>query len=87
MEKALNLIVPEAWSNDGTFDHNDEGRDDMPAPVKSAFIGNDLTIPISNGRLALGTWQGVWLCEHRNCGGFGGGGARNLVLTVQGSRV
>lgn len=86
METALNRIVPDAWSLDGTFDHNDEGADDMPAHVKSAFIGNDLTIPISGGRLALGTWQGVWLCEHRDGGGFGGAGARNLVLTVQGTK-
>lgn len=81
METALNSIVPEAWNND-RFEHTYEGDDDMPAHVKSGLIGSDLTIPISNGRLSLGTWQGVWLCEHRNYGG-----ARNLVLTVQGSRA
>ena len=51
----------------------------MPAHVKSSLIGNSLTIPISNGSLALGTWQGIYLCEHRNRAS-----SRSLVLTVQG---
>ena len=56
-----------------------EGPDDMPAHVKSSMIGNSLTIPISGGRLCLGTWQGIYLCEHRNRAG-----CRRLVVTIQG---
>ena len=74
-ETWLNHAVPEdfAWT------HTLEGSDDMPAHVKAALMGSALTLPISGGRLALGTWQGIYLCEHRDRGG-----ARELVLTLQG---
>ncbi|TFJ85158.1 hypothetical protein NSK_003581 [Nannochloropsis salina CCMP1776] len=84
MEKALNMLVPESWATDGLLDHVDEGPDDITGHVKSTIVGANLTIPVSNGRLALGNWQGIYLCEHRNAGGFGGGHARRLVITVQG---
>jgi secondary thiamine-phosphate synthase enzyme len=60
--------------------HTIEGPDDMPAHIKASLLGPSLTVPVSDGRLALGTWQGVYLCEHRNRGG-----ARSLVVTVVGS--
>ena len=77
METAANRICPE----DSPFIHTCEGPDDMPAHVKASLFGSSVSIPIRAGRLALGTWQGVYLCEHRNwgCG-------RNLVLTIQGQR-
>lgn len=70
--------VPEefAWT------HTLEGSDDMPAHVKSSLVGPDLTIPVTDGRLALGTWQGITLCEYRDRGG-----ARELVLTLSGTAV
>ena len=61
--------------------HRAEGADDMPAHVKSALLGSSLTLPVSDGRLALGTWQGVYLCEHRDAGG-----PRELVITLWGER-
>ncbi|SEW39122.1 secondary thiamine-phosphate synthase enzyme YjbQ [Chitinophaga arvensicola] len=75
-EMFFNKTVPE---NDPEYLHDDEGSDDMPAHLKAALLGNSVMIPIRNGRLALGTWQGVYLCEHRNYGG-----ARNLLLTAWG---
>jgi len=75
MEMMLNRIAPE----DAPYIHTMEGSDDMPAHVKSSLFGCSLNIPISNGKLALGTWQGIWLCEHRNSGG-----GRHLVITLQG---
>ncbi len=72
----FNKAVPE---NDPAYQHNDEGSDDMPAHIKAAMLGSSVTIPISNGRLALGIWQGIYLCEHRNRGG-----ARSLVVTAWG---
>jgi secondary thiamine-phosphate synthase enzyme len=75
-ETYFNKAVPE---NDPDYQHNDEGSDDMPAHLKAAMLGSSVTIPIRNGRPALGTWQGVYLCEHRNYGG-----RRNLVITVWG---
>jgi secondary thiamine-phosphate synthase enzyme len=59
--------------------HQDEGADDLPAHIKASLLGASLDIPITHGRLALGTWQGIWLCEHRDRGG-----SRRLVVTVQG---
>ncbi|KAI9190213.1 hypothetical protein H9P43_001646 [Blastocladiella emersonii ATCC 22665] len=76
MEMMLNRIVPE----DAPYVHTDEGPDDMPGHVKSSLMGASLTIPISNGRLALETWQGIWLCEHRDRGG-----SRKVVVTLQGA--
>ena len=61
------------------FAHTLEGPDDMPAHIKSSLTGSSLTIPVSGGRLALGTWQGIYLCEHRD-----GGGSRRLVVTAFG---
>jgi secondary thiamine-phosphate synthase enzyme len=71
--------VPERASY---WTHTLEGPDDMPAHVKAALIGPSLEIPIAEGRLALGTWQGIYLCEHRNRGG-----SRTLVATAWGSRT
>lgn len=75
METAANLICPESMP----FVHTCEGPDDMPAHVKASFFGAALTIPITQGRLALGTWQGIYLCEHRNHGG-----SRRIVATYSG---
>ena len=76
-ETYFNAAVPEGapyWT------HTLEGADDMPAHIKAALLGPTLTLPISRGRLALGTWQGIYLCEHRNRGG-----SRSVVATVCGS--
>jgi secondary thiamine-phosphate synthase enzyme len=59
--------------------HRTEGPDDMPAHVKSSLLGSSVTVPVRDGRLALGTWQGIYLCEHRDAGG-----PRSLVLTAWG---
>jgi secondary thiamine-phosphate synthase enzyme len=61
METALNKLVPAEWNRDGTFRHTTEGDDDMPGHVKSSLMGASLNIPIRHGRLALGTWQGIYL--------------------------
>jgi secondary thiamine-phosphate synthase enzyme len=61
MEVALNKIVPAEWNRDGSFRHTMEGDDDMPGHVKSSLMGVSLTVPIRQGRLALGTWQGIYL--------------------------
>lgn len=75
-ETYFNKAVPE---NDPQYVHNDEGPDDMPAHLKAALLGSSVTFPIRNGRPALGTWQGIYLCEHRNYGG-----SRSLVVTAWG---
>ena len=75
LETSFCAIAPE----DFPHRHTCEGPDDMPAHVKSSLLGNSLTVPIHAGRLCLGTWQGIYLCEHRNRGG-----GRRLVLTIQG---
>jgi len=75
-EMYFNKAVPE---NDPDYLHDDEGSDDMPAHLKAAMLGTSVMIPIRNGRLALGMWQGIYLCEHRNYGG-----PRNLMLTAWG---
>lgn len=74
MEKILNHIVPE---NQPYFEHTLEGLDDMPAHAKSSLFGVSITIPITDGRLNLGTWQGIYLCEFRDYGG-----ARRIVATI-----
>ena len=76
MRKYFNEIVPE---NKKYFDHTLEGADDMPAHIKTSLLGNSLTLPITNGKLNLGTWQGIYLCEHRNFGG-----SRRLLVTING---
>jgi len=73
-ETIMNSIVPEGMPE---YTHTYEGDDDMPAHVKSSLMGPSLTIPITNGRLALGTWQGIYLCEFRNWGG-----SRKITITV-----
>lgn len=75
-EMFFNKAVPE---NDPDYEHDYEGSDDMPAHLKSALLGSSVTVPIRNGRLALGTWQGIYLCEHRNHGG-----QRKFVITAWG---
>jgi secondary thiamine-phosphate synthase enzyme len=74
----------ESWfdhevSQDAPWTHTDEGADDMPAHVKAVLIGPSVTLPIGGGRLRLGTWQGIYLCEHRDAGG-----PRTLVATIHG---
>jgi secondary thiamine-phosphate synthase enzyme len=73
-ESFMSMMVPE---NQSYFRHTLEGADDMPAHIKSALFGTSLTIPVTGGRLNLGTWQGIYLCEFRRRGG-----RRRLVLTV-----
>ena len=73
-ESFMNKMIPE---NDPAYTHEDEGSDDMPAHLKSSVIGSELTIPVTRGRLNLGIWQGIYLCEFRNYGG-----SRSMVLTV-----
>lgn len=75
-EMFFNKTVKE---NDPDYEHDYEGSDDMPAHLKSAILGSSVTIPVRNGRLALGTWQGIYLCEHRNRGG-----QRRLIITAWG---
>ena len=75
-ESYFNAAVPE---DAGYWTHTLEGADDMPAHIKASLLGPSLTLPISGGRLALGTWQGIYLCEHRNRGG-----SRSVVATVWG---
>ena len=75
-EMYFNKIVPE---NDPGYLHDDEGSDDMPAHLKAALLGSSIMIPVTEGKLALGTWQGIYLCEHRNFGQ-----KRNLVITIWG---
>lgn len=75
-EMYFSKAVPE---NDPQYLHDDEGPDDMPAHLKAAILGSSVMIPIRNGRLALGIWQGIYLCEHRNYGG-----ERSLMITVWG---
>ncbi len=76
MEAHFNHFVPE---NQPYYEHTLEGPDDMPAHIKSSTLGCSLTIPISDSRLALGTWQGIYLGEHRNHAG-----SRHIVVTMQG---
>ena len=79
LELSLNDIVPEDKSY---YTHILEGPDDMPAHIKHSLIGSSLSIPISEGKLLLGTWQGIYLCEHRNSVK-----ERNLVITIIGDSV
>jgi len=75
-EMYFDKAVPE---NDPDYEHDYEGSDDMPAHLKAALLGASVTIPVRNGKLALGTWQGIYLCEHRNHGG-----QRKIVVTAWG---
>lgn len=75
-ESHFNKLAPE---NAPYYRHNSEGADDMPAHLKSSILGSSVSIPVTNGDLNLGTWQGIYLCEHRNYGG-----RRKIVATVSG---
>ncbi len=77
MEAFFDRLVPEQTPY---FTHTYEGLDDMPAHIKAVLLGSSLTVPITGGRLNLGTWQGIYLCEHRQRGG-----ARQLILTLMGA--
>jgi secondary thiamine-phosphate synthase enzyme len=79
LEVSFNQLAPE---NATHYTHVFEGSDDMPAHIKTVLIGTDLTLPIGDGRLLLGVWQGLYLCEHRNQAG-----RRELVVTLQGEGV
>lgn len=76
MEKHFNKMVPE---DAPYYDHNTEGSDDMPAHIKSVILGSSVSVPVKDGDFNLGTWQGVYLCEHRNRGGN-----RRIVVTIIG---
>ena len=77
-ESFFNHLVPEKQNY---FTHTYEGSDDMPAHLKASILGSSIIIPISNGSLRLGTWQGIYLCEHRKHAS-----ARNVVLTIHGEK-
>ena len=74
METYFNKIVPESATY---FQHTLEGTDDMTSHIKASILGNSVTVPVSQGSFNLGTWQGIYLCEHRNHGG-----AREIVITI-----
>ena len=78
-EKHFNKLVPE---HEPYYEHTTEGSDDIPAHLKSSILGSNVSIPVTNGRLNLGMWQGIYFCEHRN-----DGGARELVLTLMGEEI
>lgn len=75
-ESFFNQAVPE---NQPYYRHNDEGSDDLPAHLKSSILGASVSLPVKNGQLNVGIWQGIYLCEHRNYGG-----ARTLILSLHG---
>jgi len=77
LESHFNMLAPE---NQSYYQHTFEGSDDMPAHLKASLLGSSVSIPITDGRLNLGTWQGIYLCEHRNRGS-----ERKLIITIQGS--
>jgi len=79
MESHFNVLAPE---NAPYFLHTIEGPDDMPAHIKASLLGSSVLLPVSRGRFRLGTWQGIYLCEHRNRAG-----ARRLVVTILGESV
>ena len=76
LERVFNTLAPE----DFPYQHTAEGSDDMPAHVKASLLGSSVTIPVANGRLCLGTWQGIYLCEHRDAAS-----GRTLILTLHGA--
>ncbi len=75
LESSINAIAPENFP----YHHTMEGPDDMPAHVKASLLGSSVSVPVHEGRLCLGIWQGIYLCEHRNHGGH-----RRLTVTLQG---
>ena len=76
-ESHFNMLAPE---NQSYYQHTFEGSDDMPAHLKASLLGSSVSIPITDGKLNLGTWQGIYLCEHRNRGS-----ERKLIIMIQGS--
>ena len=76
-ESHFNMLAPE---NQSYYQHTFEGSDDMPAHLKASLLGSSVSIPITDGKLNLGRWQGIYLCEHRNRGSD-----RKLIITIQGS--
>ncbi len=79
VRRDLNAWLDDAVPEGRDWEHSLEGPDDMPAHVKASLMGPSLLLPVAGGRLALGTWQGIYLCEHRDHGG-----AREVLLTLQG---
>jgi len=79
LERHFNELAPE---NARYYTHDTEGPDDMPAHIKASLLGSSITVPITRGRLNLGTWQGIYLCEHRDAGG-----SRRFVATVWGDQT
>ena len=77
METHFNLMVPEDAAH---YEHTLEGPDDMTSHIKTSILGSSLSIPVTGGKLNLGTWQGIYLCEHRN-----NGGSRKIVITITGN--
>ena len=77
LESHFNMLAPE---NQSYYQHTFEGSDDMPAHLKASLLGSSVSIPITDGRLNLGTWQGIYLCEHRN-----NPHSRKLIATVNGN--
>jgi secondary thiamine-phosphate synthase enzyme len=77
LEMALGRIAPESFP----YRHTAEGMDDMPAHVKAALLGTSISVPIQDGQLLLGVWQGIYLCEHRDHGG-----SRRVIVTLQGEK-
>ena len=78
MEAGFNNLVPE---NENYYTHTQEGPDDLPAHLKSVLIGTDLTIPLAQGKLLVGTWQGIYLCEHRDYAS-----QRTVIVTLTGEQ-
>ena len=76
-ESHFNMLAPE---NQSYYQHTFEGSDDMPAHLKASLLGSSVSIPITDGKLNLGTWQAIYLCEHRNRGSD-----RKLIITIQGA--
>ncbi|GBD87887.1 hypothetical protein BMS3Abin03_01821 [bacterium BMS3Abin03] len=74
-----NYFLNSVKENETYYLHKSEGADDMPAHIKSSILGTTLTLPVTNGQINLGTWQGIYLCEHRNYGG-----ARRVLITLEG---
>jgi secondary thiamine-phosphate synthase enzyme len=75
-ENHFNRAVPE---DHPSYRHRDEGSDDLPAHIKASLLGSSLNVPVSHGRLGMGIWQGIYLCEHRNHAG-----SRHILVTLQG---
>jgi secondary thiamine-phosphate synthase enzyme len=76
LETYFNVAVPESADY---FEHTFEGPDDMTSHIKSSILGNSVSIPVTDGQFNLGTWQGIYLCEHRN-----NAGRRKIVVTITG---